>query len=77
LTEVGTTVPAWKHRRFLELCRVVEKYIADAGIILIKHWMEVGKKEQQRRCILHSVYDIRETMMVPQVVSRMCPNATV
>jgi polyphosphate kinase len=38
-----------QHRRFLELCPVVEKYIVDAGIILIKYWMEVGKKEQQRR----------------------------
>lgn len=38
-----------EHRRFLELCPVVEKYIVDGGIILIKYWMEVGKKEQQRR----------------------------
>jgi polyphosphate kinase len=38
-----------QHRRFLELCPIVEKYIVDAGIILIKYWMEVGKKEQQRR----------------------------
>ena len=38
-----------QHRRFLELCPTVEKYIVDAGIILIKYWMEVGKKEQQRR----------------------------
>jgi len=40
---------AEQHRRFLELCPIVEKYIVDAGIILIKYWMEVGKKEQQRR----------------------------
>ena len=38
-----------QHRRFLELCPIVEKYIVDAGIILIKCWMEVGMKEQQRR----------------------------
>jgi polyphosphate kinase 2 len=38
-----------QHRRFLELCPVVEKYFVDGGIILIKYWMEVGKKEQQRR----------------------------
>src|SRR5215472_5333272 len=38
-----------QHRRFLDLCPIVEKYIVDAGIILIKYWMEVGKKEQQRR----------------------------
>ena len=38
-----------EHARFLELCPVAEKYIVDAGIILIKYWMEVGKKEQLRR----------------------------
>jgi len=38
-----------EHDRFLELCPEVEKYVVDAGIILIKYWMEVGKKEQQRR----------------------------
>ena len=38
-----------EYRTFLELCPIVEKYIVDAGIILIKYWLEVGKKEQQRR----------------------------
>src|ERR1700745_1021953 len=38
-----------QHRRFLEHCPIVEKYLVDAGIKLIKYWMEVGKKEQQRR----------------------------
>ncbi len=38
-----------QHRRFLELCPLMEKYIVDAGIILIKYWLEVGKKEQKRR----------------------------
>jgi polyphosphate kinase len=38
-----------QHRTFLKLCPEIERYIADAGIILIKYWMEVGKKEQQRR----------------------------
>ncbi len=31
-----------QHRHFLELCPEVEKYIIDAGIILIKIWLEVG-----------------------------------
>src|SRR6266446_1135380 len=34
---------------FLELCPPVEKYIVDAGIILIKIWLEVGQDEQERR----------------------------
>ena len=38
-----------QHRRFLELCPIAEKYMTDAGIILVKYWMEVGKKEQLRR----------------------------
>jgi len=38
-----------QHRQFLKLCPTFEKYIVDAGIILIKYWLEVGKKEQQRR----------------------------
>lgn len=38
-----------QHRRFLELCPTTEKYIVDAGILLIKYWMEVGQEEQERR----------------------------
>lgn len=38
-----------EYRRFLENCPAMEKYIVDGGIMLIKFWLEVGKKEQQRR----------------------------
>jgi polyphosphate kinase 2 len=38
-----------EHRRFLELCPQIERYIVDAGIILIKLWLEVSKDEQERR----------------------------
>jgi polyphosphate kinase len=38
-----------QHRKFLELCPIMEKYIVDGGLILIKYWLEVGKKEQHRR----------------------------
>jgi polyphosphate kinase len=38
-----------QHRTFLENCPIVEKYLVDGGILLIKYWMEVGQKEQQRR----------------------------
>ena len=38
-----------QHRAFLKLCPTLEKYMVDAGIILIKYWLEVGKKEQHRR----------------------------
>lgn len=38
-----------QYREFLKLCPTVEKYMVDAGVVLIKYWLEVGKKEQQRR----------------------------
>src|SRR5246127_2670327 len=38
-----------EHSRFLALCPEIEKVIVENGIILIKIWLEVGKKEQQRR----------------------------
>jgi polyphosphate kinase 2 (PPK2 family) len=38
-----------QYTRFLNLCPQIEKYIVDAGIILIKVWLEVGKEEQERR----------------------------
>src|SRR3954465_10979794 len=38
-----------QHRDFLEHCPLIEKYIIDAGIILIKYWLEVGPDEQERR----------------------------
>jgi len=38
-----------EHRRFLELCPRLEKWIVETGIILVKVWLEVGMKEQERR----------------------------
>ncbi|HUB68241.1 MAG TPA: polyphosphate kinase 2 [Candidatus Methylacidiphilales bacterium] len=38
-----------QHRRFLDLCPEVEKYVVEGGIHLIKIWLEVGDKEQKRR----------------------------
>jgi len=38
-----------QHKRFLEICPLMEKYIVEAGIILVKYWLEVGKKQQQER----------------------------
>jgi polyphosphate kinase len=38
-----------QHEGFLEVCPLMEKHIVDGGILLIKYWLEVGKKEQQRR----------------------------
>ena len=38
-----------QHRRFLELCPVVENWIVESGIVLLKYWLEVSNKEQERR----------------------------
>jgi polyphosphate kinase 2 (PPK2 family) len=38
-----------EHKRFLALCPVVEKFVVDSGIILIKLWLEVSNAEQKRR----------------------------
>src|SRR5436305_1138687 len=38
-----------EHAHFLELCPLVEKFIVDTGIILIKYWLEVSNEEQERR----------------------------
>jgi polyphosphate kinase 2 len=38
-----------QHNAFLKLCPEAEKYIVNAGIKLIKVWLEVSEKEQKRR----------------------------
>ena len=45
---MGFCSPA-EHKRFLELCPQVEKFAVDAGIVLIKLWLEVGMEEQEAR----------------------------
>jgi polyphosphate kinase 2 len=34
---------------FLKVCPEVERYITDSGIILVKYWLEVSNKEQEKR----------------------------
>jgi len=38
-----------QHKRFLELCPEIEKFMIQGGTILIKIWMEVGNDEQKKR----------------------------
>jgi polyphosphate kinase len=38
-----------QHDRFLQLCPVVERYLVESGIILIKFWLEVSNEEQEKR----------------------------
>src|ERR1044072_6853977 len=38
-----------QRRRFLEVCPGFERQIVESGIRLLKYWLEVGMKEQERR----------------------------
>jgi polyphosphate kinase 2 len=38
-----------QYRQFVQNCPRFESYLAQAGIVLIKFWLEVGQKEQRRR----------------------------
>ena len=38
-----------EHKRFLDRCPEVERYIVTGGVILIKLWLEVANDEQERR----------------------------
>jgi polyphosphate kinase 2 len=38
-----------EYRQFLRLCAPFERFVVENGIILVKFWLEVGDKEQQRR----------------------------
>jgi polyphosphate kinase len=38
-----------QHKRFLDLCPQIEKFLVEGGTTLIKIWLEVGGEEQRRR----------------------------
>jgi polyphosphate kinase 2 len=38
-----------EYQRFLDLAPVMEKYMVDGGILLVKFWLEVSDEEQKRR----------------------------
>ena len=52
-------------QRFLKLCPEIEKYILDAGIILIKFWLEVGKEQQEQRFIARVNDPLRQWKLSP------------
>lgn len=54
-----------QHDRFLALCPQMEKYIVDAGIILVKYWLEVGQKEQERRFLARIQDPLRQWKLSP------------
>jgi polyphosphate kinase len=57
-----------QHRRFLDLCPQVEKYVVDGGITLIKLWLEVGPEEQERRFAARIEDPLRQWKLSPMDV---------
>lgn len=54
-----------QHRKFLEVCPQMEKYIVDGGILLLKFWLEVSDKEQKRRFEARITDPIRQWKLSP------------
>jgi polyphosphate kinase 2 len=54
-----------QYRRFLELCPEIEKYIVDGGITLLKYWLEVGNREQERRFAARITDPLRQWKLSP------------
>ena len=54
-----------EHHRFLQLCPQIEQYIVDAGIILIKLWLEVGMEEQEKRFLARIDDPVRQWKLSP------------
>jgi len=54
-----------QYERFLKLCPVFEKYVVDAGILLIKLWLEVSNEEQERRFRARMTDPVRQWKLSP------------
>jgi polyphosphate kinase 2 len=54
-----------QHRAFLKNCPVLEKYIVDGGIRLIKYWLEVSNTEQERRFQARIADPLRQWKLSP------------
>jgi polyphosphate kinase len=49
-----------EYRRFLELCPLFERHMVQSGLLLIKIWLEVGNKEQERRFVARMDDPVRQ-----------------
>ena len=54
-----------QHRRFLKLCPLLERWIVDSGIVLLKYWLEVSNKEQERRFEARIADPLRQWKLSP------------
>jgi polyphosphate kinase 2 len=53
------------HRRFLALCPQIERYLTEAGIRILKIWLEVGKEEQEKRFAARIEDPLRQWKLSP------------
>src|SRR3954449_3222865 len=54
-----------QHRRFLELCPIVENFVTSSGIMLFKYWLEVSSEEQERRFSARIEDPVRQWKLSP------------
>jgi polyphosphate kinase 2 len=54
-----------EHKRFLQLCPQIEKFLIDGGIILLKVWLEVSNDEQKRRFEARVADPLRQWKLSP------------
>jgi polyphosphate kinase 2 len=54
-----------QYQEFVENCPKFESHIVQAGIVLIKFWLEVGQEEQQRRFEARIADPIRQWKLSP------------
>jgi len=57
------------YRTFLERAPLIERYIVDGGIQLIKIWLEVGQEEQERRFAARISDPLRQWKLSPMDVA--------
>ena len=63
-TVMGFCTPE-EHKRFLDTCPQVEKFLITGGVQLIKLWMEVGDAEQKRRFEARATDPLRQWKLSP------------
>jgi polyphosphate kinase 2 len=54
-----------QHDRFLARCPEIERYMMEGGIILVKFWLEVSNKEQERRFQARITDPLRQWKLSP------------
>jgi len=54
-----------QYERFLKLCPLLERQLVEGGLVLIKFWLEVSNKEQERRFEARIADPLRQWKLSP------------